>query len=402
MLGPDQEVWSARLEREHDNLRAALRWSVAQNADIALRLAAALWRFWYAHEYLREGRAWLEQALATHAGPKTVERARALNGLGVLTWAIGDLDRALEVQDQSFALARDIGDRWGMAAATGDRAIVAFEMGGSATQAREATEDVLNEFRALADRYGEGLALTALGNFAQSEGDLDEATVRFQEALAIARQTGDMRSQTLCLSNLAQTTRRKGNFDQAAAFAREGLELGHRLGNREDMVYSLLALGGLAVERHQFAHATRLLGAAAAAADAFGIVLQPVEKSQFDHDVKTAHAALSDTPFTRAWDAGRALPLDEAVAKALRAPAPSNHRRNGQSPIDHHLTESGLSRRELEVLRLLAAGMSDREIAAALFISAETATTHVKHIRGKLGVRSRAAAAAFATRHGLD
>jgi predicted ATPase/DNA-binding CsgD family transcriptional regulator len=402
LLGPDQEVWSARLESEHDNLRAALRWSAAQHPCTALRLAAALWRFWYAQEYLREGRAWLEQALATPAGPNSVERVRALNGLGVLSWAMGDPDRALALQDQSFTLARDIGDRWGMTAAKGDRAIVAFEIGGSATQAREATEHVLNEFRALADRYGEGLALTALGNFAQSEGGLDEAVIRFQEALAIARQIGDIRSQTLCLSNLAQTTRLKGNFDQAAAFAREGLELGHRLGNREDMVYGLLAIGGLAVERHQFAHAARLLGAAAAAADAFGIVLQPAEKSQFDHDVMTAQAALAAAPFTRAWDAGRALPLEEAVARALREPSPSHHRRNGHSPLDHDPTEYGLSRRELEVLRLLAAGMSDREIAAALFISAETATTHVKRIRGKLGVRSRPAAAAFATRHGLD
>jgi non-specific serine/threonine protein kinase len=392
MLGPDQEAWVARLETEHHNLRAALRWSLAHDPDVALRLAAGLWRFWYARGYLREGRRWLDGTLATGAGGKTITRVRALNGLGVLVWAAGDLERALELQNASLSLARELGDRWGMAAAEGDRAITEFMRGGDAARARAATDDVLSQFRVLGDRYSEANALTALGNFARAEGDLAESTHRFEAALAIARDIGDSRGQVLCLCNLAQTARLAGALDHAGALYLEGLSLAHRLGAQEDILDSLAGLGGLAVERRQFERAARLLGAAAALADALGVPLQPAEQAQFDHDVAAVRAALPVAAFSRAWETGRSQPLDAAVAEVLAGvgsavPANPNH---------------GLSDRELDVLRLLAKGMSDREIGAALFISPKTAMTHVKHILAKLGVHSRGAAVAYAIRHGLQ
>jgi non-specific serine/threonine protein kinase len=391
MLGPDQEAWVARLETEHHNLRAALRWSLAHEPAVALQLAQALWRFWYIRGHLREGRRWLERTLATGAGRKTVARVRALNGLGALVCVAGDLERALELQNASLSLARELADRWGVAAAEGDRAIIEFMLGGDAERARAATEDVLSQFRALGDRYSEATALTALGNFALAQGNLAESTHRFEEALAIARESGDGRGEVLCLCNLARTARLLGELDQAAALYREGLSLAHRLGAQEDILDSLAGLGGLAVERRQFERAARLLGAAAALADAIGAPLQPAEQTQFDHDVAAVRAALPVAAFSRALTAGRSLPLDAAVAEALEGagaayPVSLNH---------------GLSDRELDVLRLIAKGMSDREIAAALFISPGTVMTHVKHIRTKLGVHSRGAAAAYAVRHGL-
>ena len=391
MLGPDQEAWVARLETEHHDLRAALRWSLTHEPDVALRLAAGLWRFWYTFGYQREGQRWLDRTLATGAGRKTITRVRALNGLGVLVWVAGDLERALELQNASLSLARELADRWGVAVAEGDRAIIGFMRGGDAARARAATEDVLSQFRALGDRYSEAIAITALGNIARDQDDLAESTHRFEEALAIARESGDSRGQVLSLCNLAQTARLSGELDRAAALYLEGLILAQRLGAQEDILDSLAGLGGLAVERRQFEPAARLLGVAAALADALGAPLQPAEQTQFDRDIAAVRAALPETAFSRAWATGRSLPLDAAVAEVLAAVGAAGP----ASP------DNGLSDRELDVLWLLVRGMSDREIGAALFISPGTATTHVRNIRGKLGVRSRGAAAAYAVRHGI-
>jgi DNA-binding CsgD family transcriptional regulator len=208
--------------------------------------------------------------------------------------------------------------------------------------------------------------------------------------LAIARESGDSRGQVLCICNLAQSARLGGELDQAAAYYLEGLRLAHRVGARESILGSLAGIGGLAVERREFEPAARLLGTTAALIDRLGAPLQPAEQTQFDHDVGATRSALPEDVFSRAWSRGRSLTLDMAVAQVLEeaeavASSPSHD----------------LSDRELEVMRLLVRGMTDREIATALCISPGTAMTHVKRIRGKLGVRCRGAAVAFAVRHGL-
>ena len=391
LMGPDQEAWLVRLDREHQNLRAALRWSLANNPAVSLRLAAALWRFWYADGHIQEGRRWLERTLATGAAESTIPRVRALNGLGVLVWTAGDHERARELQDASLALAREIGDQWGVAAARGDLAIIEFEQNGDAARVREVTEDVLRQFQALGDRYSEGIALTTLGNIACRQGDLAEATSRFQEALTIAREWGDKYGVELSLCNLALTSRLKGEVDQAATYYMEALKLSRRLRDSEDLLYYLAGIGGVEVARGRFERAARLLGAAAAMADVVGTPLQSLEQEQFNRDIATIRAALPEASFLHAWNTGRSLSPDAAVAEVLEA----------DDPVTRVNPNHGLSDRELDVLRLLVRGMSDREIGAALFISPGTATTHVRNIRRKLGVRSRGAAAAYAVRHGI-
>jgi DNA-binding CsgD family transcriptional regulator len=237
----------------------------------------------------------------------------------------------------------------------------------------------------------DGLVLTTLGTLVFIQGDLLEAAGWFREALTIAWRSGDAGSEVLGLSNLAETARRIGELDQVAASCLEGVLLAHRLGAKKGLLYILAAIGGVEVEQQQFARAARLLGAAAAQSDSLGVTLQPLEQAQFDADKAAAQAALSEDLFSEAWTAGTALSIDAAIDEAFEA-------LNAARPItpNHRLSE-----REIEVLRLLAAGRSDREIAAALFISHGTATTHVKHVRAKLGVHSRGAAIAHAIRHGL-
>jgi DNA-binding CsgD family transcriptional regulator len=171
----------------------------------------------------------------------------------------------------------------------------------------------------------------------------------------------------------------------------EGLKLAHRLSRPEELLYCLAGIGGLEVARERFEPAARLLGAAAGLADVVETPLQPLEQEQFDRDTAAVRAALPDASFLQAWAEGRSLSLDAVVAEVLEDSGSARGARLGL----------GLTARELEVLRLLTGGRSDREIADALFISPMTATTHVRNVRRKLGVHSRGAAAASAIRHGL-
>ena len=228
-----------------------------------------------------------------------------------------------------------------MAAAEGDRAIIEFMQGGDAARARAATEDVLSQFRALGDRYSEGIALTALGNFACAQGDLAEATHRFEEALAIARESGDSHGEVLCLCNLALTARLSGELDQAAIHSIWKDSGWPTASAPRGLLDSLAGIGGLAVERRQFERAARLLGAAAALADAVGTPLQSAEQTQFDRDIAAVRAALPEACFLRAWTAGRSLPLDAAVAEAWKGQA---------RPARRSRAAIGLSDRELDVL----------------------------------------------------
>jgi predicted ATPase/DNA-binding CsgD family transcriptional regulator len=431
LWGPGLETSLARFDREHQNFATALRWSLAHAPTMGLRLAANLWRFFFARGYFVEGQRWLAKALANPESETSIPRVRALHGLGVMYWATGDLERALELHDTSFSLAREIGDTWGMAAAQGDRAIIELMNGGDARQARKATINVLEQFRELGDRYSEGVTLAALGCIAQSQGHFVRSARYLQEALMIARQIGDLRGQVLCLFNLGQTARLKGELDRSAAYHAEGIVLAWRLGLQEDVLYSLTGIAGIAVERGQSKRAAWLLGAIPALADWMGVALQPPAQAQLEQDIETTRAALGEELFSRAWGAGRGVGLADVVKEALELTLPSDSAKassrstsqlliallregphadrdavTGEIPITSGIAEPfgnvhGLSQRELEVLPLLAAGNSDREIAEQLFISCQTATTHVKHIRAKLAVHSRAAVAAYAIRHGI-
>jgi DNA-binding CsgD family transcriptional regulator len=160
-------------------------------------------------------------------------------------------------------------------------------------------------------------------------------------------------------------------------------------------------LAGVALDEGRTERAARLLGAAAALADATGmVILEPGDRQQVERDVAAARERLGQGGFAAAWEAGRGLPLAAAIAEARADDAPA------PTPVPAPTTRSqatahGLTARELDVLRLLVDGKTDREIAAALFIGLRTAQGHVANILAKLGVGSRTAAATAALAGGI-
>jgi DNA-binding CsgD family transcriptional regulator len=198
----------------------------------------------------------------------------------------------------------------------------------------------------------------------------------------------------------AYAARDRGDGEQALALFADGLSRFAALGDRRMVALALEGVAGLAARWHGAERAARLFGAAASVQEASGLPVEPAFRDVHHRDVAAARAALGEDAFTAAWKAGAVLPLEQAIAEASTvAELNSRARAHAESPAK--ATSFDLTPRELDVLRLLADGRTDKEIGAMLFISHRTAMNHVARILAKLDVPSRAVAAREATRHGL-
>jgi tetratricopeptide (TPR) repeat protein len=187
LRGPEQHAWLERLAAEHDNLRAALRWSIdAAETETVLRLCGALWRFWWIRDDLEEGPRWQEQALALAGEASDLARANTLNGAGALARLRGEYDRATDLHTQSLVLMQQLGDPLRIAASFQSLASVAKDRG-AFVQAKALYEQSLVLFREVGDDWGIALALNNLGTTLRNLRQYDHAAALCEEALAIRR-----------------------------------------------------------------------------------------------------------------------------------------------------------------------------------------------------------------------
>lgn len=395
LAGPAQRDWLHRLEAEHDNLRAALAFSLRTGDALAgLRLAGALAGFWWQRGHFREGRTWLERALAAAPEAPPPARMRALLGLGRLATFQHDHAPAAAAYAEALTLADATGDADVVAAARLGQAVQAIFRGDVASAA-EAAEASLALYATLGEsgHWNTARFLRALA--ARYQGDLERATSLLEECLARATEAGDAFHVALAHQGFATVADEREDATVALPHYLEALSEFWRLGERWHTALCLERIAALCTHADPVA-AARVMGAAAALAEDDGFALPPRPAAIHERAVADVRARLDDGAFAAAWAAGRDLDLAQAVAAAEELATARRDHRERLAPSPH-----GLTSRELEVLRLLAAGRSDREIAEALFISPRTAQGHVAHVLTKLGVGTRGAAVALAFRVGL-
>jgi non-specific serine/threonine protein kinase len=395
--------WVARVAADLDNLRAALAW-LDQTGDAtgALRLAGSLGEFWLFYGHRQEGRGWLERALDPARGatvPATVW-ARGLRAAGVLAVSRGDYARASALGTECLALWRDLGDRQSTALALhllGLASLVQGDYDLSVAHIGEA-EAI---FAALGNAWWvAGVRSDVLGRAVHGQGDSAKATAILESSLATHQELADSLNAALTLNYLGFIACDRG--DQAAAAARfaAGLPLWRQLGTREMQADWLAGVAALAAIHGTPKRAARLFGAATGLRDSLGHAFTLPERIVFDRAAAAARAALGDNEFAAAWSAGQTQPLDQSLDEAseflslITPPAPPSEPRGAAYNAE-------LTRRERDVLRLLVAGRSDKEIAEALFVGTRTVQSHAENIYAKLGVRNRHEATAVAVRRGL-
>ena len=339
LLKADQTLWLQRLESDHDNLRAALAGCQAPegDADIGLRMAGALWRFWDTRSHLSEGRRWLEQMLALRelgvpgeqALDPTAEqaearqhhtrmamRARALFGAGAMAWSQGDFGQATMRLEESLALSQALGDSTGIANTQSHLGIIA-QLQGDYPRATTLLEASLALRREIGDRHGVAGALNNLGLVALCQDDYAQARPLIEEALALVRELGSARYIALALNNLGIVALGQRDLAKASACCRESMQLLCELNNKYDIADCLVGLAGVAREQGQPERAARLSGAIETLLDSIGAVLERAEQITQDRTIAALRAQLDEVRFTALMAEGRAMTLEQIIAYAV-------------------------------------------------------------------------------------
>jgi predicted ATPase/DNA-binding CsgD family transcriptional regulator len=410
--GADSYRWINRLQREHDNLRAALEWSLENDPNVALQLAGKLWWFWQTRGHLSEGRGWIKRAMDAAPYEPTNDRLQASFGGGFLAVMQGDPMAAMPYLEQCRAIAAGMGEI--DAEAEGQlRFMESFVLGGkgehqAAAEAARASLQCFEESRAtqrLPFAHNRlGIELAAIGENTESE-------THFRQALEQWRAVGFEWGEVTALINLAIAARNRGDYAQAVSDLALCLEPAHRQGDPWGEAETRLTMAGLANLLGDQTMATRFQASAERIQQTIGLRLQEYIDPTLPNSA-SVEERMQDPDFAAAWNEGQYAPIEQLVswASELQQLAVSGRRllpaqATPPSPLPaasrFPASPSVLSPRELEVLRLMAEGLSSREIGDRLFISPRTATTHVANIFAKLDVDSRASAVTAGFRLGL-
>jgi predicted ATPase/class 3 adenylate cyclase len=319
LRGPEQKRWLDQLEVEHDNLRAALRWAIdAGQAVIGLRLVGALWRFWHLHGHLSEGRRWAQEVLALPtASGRTAERAKALTALGGLAYWQGDVAATRRAYEEALAIDRELGDRSAEAEGLYNLAYVLWfeeDLPGAVAM----WEESLATFEELGSARGVADVLWVQGVTARLEGDLPRSRALAEKSLQLHRQAGDLFGVTDALRNLGRTALAQGDLDTAAASFLEALDNDEVVGNRTGMAIVLDNLAAKAGADGDHLRALRLAGASESIKEAAGGEAPP-PLIDLPDPREAARAVLGEDAVAAAWEEGRAMTMEQALAYAREA-----------------------------------------------------------------------------------
>jgi predicted ATPase/DNA-binding CsgD family transcriptional regulator len=399
----EQGAWLRRLGAEQDNFRAALRWTLgpeagAQDPELGLRLAVALGhrRFWAVYG-LGEGLAWLERGLERDEAASKTLRAEALSHAGWIANVQGNYDKALGLLEENYVVSKEIGQKQTVA-------VSLIQLGQFLTMhgsEKERTEALREETEALLPELSDpqliGPLLTFLGLVALTKDDYPRTTALLEEGLGLFKEMGDPYGTAICCGTLGFVALHQDDVDQADAWFEEALISLRELRDRVGILHCLIGAASVNGLRGAPDRAARLLGAAEALGEAATVPLLPAIEARYkyERDVAAVRSQLGEKAFEAAWAEGRAMTPEEAIEYALAKPEQS------EEPEIPDVLPAGLSAREVEVLKLVAQGMTNAQIAKELFISPRTVNAHMGSVYHKIGSNTRAEAARFASEHGL-
>ncbi len=489
-LGRHEEVWQGewleQIEQEHDNLRAALRYTLEQmeigwDSTLALRLGGTLTPFWLWSGHWSEGLTFLERALMKREGVEEpvlakalvsagklafqqgkYERAEALARdsqtlfremsdikgsasaieiLGMVTWnrgnlssarslleealafyeqtndkegmvnslfalawlarGQGDYDHARALCDKSLALSNDLRYLRGVADARLLMAQILFDTQVAQNIVRLQVESALDLYRLVADKEGIAACFHLLGQITLLQGHIEEARSWFKQSVEQHKELAHLAGMAWAVSGLARVAFTQGDLIEAYSSYEESLALARVLGDQELLVNCMEGLAIVVSVQGKHAWAAQIWGAAEVLRETIGQPHTPVERLLYENAIKDMHRHLDEQTFAAAYETGRMMSPDQALQEqvSIKSLPPSQ-----STPVARKMTvshPSGLTSREVEVLRLVAQGMTNEQVANQLIISPRTVDTHLTSIYGKIGVSSRSAATRYAFEHRL-
>ncbi len=374
---------------------SALSGELAEQQSIALALAVQGVAFMGRRDYER-ARSLLEEALAKlRGGGDSWHVAFLLMGLGRLTLYQREDNNAAHLLQESLALFRAVGD-------TTATAYVLFYLAramlgqGDLVRARALLEESLPLYREAGHKLGMAYALGFLGQIVFQQGEVGMADALFNESIQLHRAMGDRRGESRSLLHWAHLGVYQQDYAAARSRYEESLTLSQALGHKGLIAAGLKGLAVVATAQGLPIASVRLWGAAETVDQDSAVSLPLVLRASVEQAQARARSYLGEQAFTQAWAEGRRMSPEQALATLRTAKA--------NPPVETkqtHASPGGLTAREVEVLRFVAKGMTDAQVAEQLIISPRTVNWHLTSIYNKLGINSRVAAARFAVEHQL-
>jgi predicted ATPase/DNA-binding SARP family transcriptional activator len=318
LRGSNGNVWMTRLMNEHDDIRAALRWSLtAGDGEKLARLALALGWFWYLRCFFQEGRRWFEAALRGLKSASPATRTQLLIGAGLLAWAQGDHGPDRVMFEEALSFAEKTGDDALIGHALLRIAVADHGAGDFESEQKHAKESI----RKLRKDGPPFLLAEALNNLGWLRGvilnDAAPAALLLEESLSIARQCGDLWILNAVFDSMGNLERVQGRLDTAQAFQEQSVRTCTALGDAWSLPYNLEGFVKLASARNQSERALRIAGAAARLREDVGSIQLPGEKAQIEALIKEARAELPAAAADAAWRDGWQTTEADAVNYAL-------------------------------------------------------------------------------------
>jgi len=405
LIGPNQVIWLDRLAAMHPDLQTAYAWAMEHDPpELALGLATALWRFGYTRGHTHEGREWIESALE-RAPARTALRATALNGGGVLANMERNLIEARRLHEEALAIATEIGDKrlTGFAhIGLGDCAATQHKF----TEATHHYEQAERIFRALGDQRNIAAVMTNVGNLLWSQGKLADAVDINERARILYTNAGDRRGVAWSATNVGRIAAHLQDYQRAIPNLEQALQDYDQLGDRGGYAEALEGIAQVAVGTGDFARAASLLAAADGLREAVNHPIAPIDRDLYNTIIATLREELGDA-FDSIWETDHALGFEDVkmltheILNDDPAPKHASPRLTRRAAINTLIKELGISEREIEVLTLVAAGKTDKDIGDELYIGVRTVQSHVANLLTKLEVSARSAAVARALRAGI-
>jgi predicted ATPase/DNA-binding SARP family transcriptional activator len=316
LCGAEQKDWLERLDADHDNVRVALEWALAHDADLAVRGVGAMSRFWVMRGFTNEGRGWCERALRAGGIADVRARAAALRGACAFCLKQGDYRHAKTYGEESLELWRKIGDVPALASVLNVVGLAAGAMR-DFDGARELFDEAIDRLRTSDDKAGLSIALGNAGDLVLNQGDYERAKALFTEGAELAREIGDHAVEAMMLCALGTVALKQGDAEEALTQLRAGVARSREFGLRDTVAEGLATAAAALALQDQHRRATELLAAADAIWERTGTTPPPLEREVRRSTAEQLRARLGAEAFEAAWREGSQLDPEQATDRVF-------------------------------------------------------------------------------------
>jgi predicted ATPase/DNA-binding CsgD family transcriptional regulator len=378
--------------------------SLGDTAGIARSLQGLGWVARDRGDY-SEARRLSEEVLALWREVGDTDRvASTLRLLGVLHNFQGEHERARTLYEESLMLSRNLGNKSGIADSLRMLAQGLFYSQGDPMAVRSLLEEGLALYRETGGKSGIAICLCLIAQVTLSQGDVATANRLAEESVALYRETGDRLGMAFSLSALAEVEATQGNYERARSLYEESLTIARNTADKGGIAFYQEEFARVIAAQGELTWAVCLWGSAEVLREDIGATRSPFERVSYEHAIATTRAQLGEKAFADAWSEGRTMSLEQVLAAKGTAEPPALILTKPSSNLKEPMPSTfpaGLTPREMDVLRLLAQGLTSAQISERLIIGLVTVNSHVRSIYSKLGVTSRAAATRYALEHKL-